>query len=261
MKYVFAPLPVPPPAPPAPSVPVHCHTACDSCVLAFDKAMASADRVAVDVKPNYGSIPLDPPADPPPVRGKAGPLATGFNVVNVYLGLGLLAQAYALQRGGWVALVLMGVCCAMCAYTGQLVVACFRAMQERTVCARDAGWADLAEYVLGTRGKWLVFGIALVEAFGAGCMALLMLWRNLEGLMPKVPSLQIELWTLIAIVPALFAQVLASVFGQARRPVHIFLLCARAVAGWLGDCSGGQQEDFGSKNMAKFRLGMTQTKY
>ena len=88
---------------------------------------------------------------------KAGVCATMFNVINIYVGLGLLAQPYALQRGGWVVLVFMGLCGLMCAYTGKLVVKCFANMDMTEYMSRGgATWSNLADYLIGPYGQAVV---------------------------------------------------------------------------------------------------------
>eukprot|EP00667_Euglena_gracilis_P006836 EG_transcript_6897 len=184
---------------------------------------------------DYGTLSGPPNAHCPPevnierlTGGKTSSSATIFHMVNLYVGLGLLAQAYALQQGGWLALLLMGVCCWFASYTGKLLVRCFRRLQEEGLSSADASWANLADFVWDFRAKWIVFVLALAELFGAGCMAMLMLWRNLEGLLPDVEKLHIELGTVLFIVPSLFAQgfgnlVFVSVLGVVSKALTTFL--------------------------------------
>jgi len=135
---------------------------------------------------------------------KMGPQATLLYILNLYVGLGLLAQAYALQQGGWAALALMVICCLLSCHTGRLVVRCFRRLQEhKGLPEGEVSWAVLADFVWGRRAKWLVYSLAVCELFGAGCMAMMMLCRNLQGLLPHVQRPLIEAATTILLAPCL----------------------------------------------------------
>lgn len=161
--------------------------------------------------PDYGSLKVEVPVPLQEIQhervvdGRASSAATVFNMLNMYVGLGLLAQAYALQRGGWVTLLLMGLCCMFSAYTGKLLVRCFNKQQADAAVKGDASWVGLAEFVWNKHVKWVIFGLALTEICGAGCMAVLMLWRNLQGMFPAVDPRQLQLMSILCIVPALFA--------------------------------------------------------
>ena len=52
--------------------------------------------------------------------GDASQAATMFNVVNLYVGLGLLSKPYALRLGGWLSLVTLFVCTWLFNYTGRV---------------------------------------------------------------------------------------------------------------------------------------------
>eukprot|EP00667_Euglena_gracilis_P010474 EG_transcript_10653 len=149
------------------------------------------------VSPDAGHVP----------PGKASTAATMFNVINLYVGLGLLAQAYAVQRGGWVTLAFMGLCGMMCAYTGRLVVKCFSVMDLKAYEDKGgATWSNLADFLLGRWGRWLVSVLTVTEFFGAGCMALLMTWQNAHALFPGVPFRHLALGLTGCVLPSLLLE-------------------------------------------------------
>eukprot|EP00662_Eupelagonemidae_sp_cell21_P003755 gene3755-30120_t len=81
-------------------------------------------------------------AGAPPTAATAGDEREGatkwqmvFNVLNLYVGLGLLSQGmatpsqgYGFAKGGWATAGLLTLCAAMFLWTGKLIVRCFASL-------------------------------------------------------------------------------------------------------------------------------------
>ena len=109
----------------------------------------------------------------------------GFNVVNLYVGMGLLSKPYALALGGWFSLLPLFVLCAISLYTGKVIVRCFAWMRtERPT------YPMLGAAAFGRAGEALVSVMIFLEFFGATCIVLLFLWQNASLLLDG----RYELW-------------------------------------------------------------------
>ena len=130
--------------------------------------------------------------------GATGGMTTwqaGFNVVNLYVGMGLLSKPYALARGGWASLAGLFLLCAISLYTGKVIVRCFGCMEQDHPTYPELGYA-----AFGRAGRNFISLMIFLEFFGATCIVLLFLWQNIMLLLPDTAA--VELWQVAVLVCA-----------------------------------------------------------
>ena len=113
-------------------------------------------------------------------RGDASSLATTFNVVNLYVGLGLLSKPYALRLGGWLSLIVLFACTALFNFTGKLLVRCFDAAPH------VQSFVGLGLAAGGKWGLWTVGIVSIADFFSAVCMCLIIVWNSVDTLVTKI---------------------------------------------------------------------------
>ncbi|KAG0563240.1 hypothetical protein KC19_8G014900 [Ceratodon purpureus] len=106
---------------------------------------------------------------------------TILNIVNLYVGVGLLSLGYAFRLGGWISLVVLAVVSFIFAYSAKLICWSFDKMPRTVV----QSYPNLGTTAMGTLGHWMVMVMALAEFFGASCMCLIIVWQSIEMLLPS----------------------------------------------------------------------------
>lgn len=116
------------------------------------------------------------------VRDLSSNTQTVFNIINNYVGIVLLSQAFCCRQAGWLSLAALGFLTAFGAFTGDLIVRSYR------VIAEDPGvvpsYASIGERCMGAFGKWLVLGSSILETFIACLCMNIIIWQNAALLLP-----------------------------------------------------------------------------
>ena len=190
-------------------------------------------------------------AEPEP--DKTSTLQTAFNVLNVYVGLGLLSNAYVLRKGGITSVALMALICLVCNYTGKIIVRCFLHADWVANNAGDASYPNLGAAALGRAGKYIVEVVISLEFAGATCMCLIIIWKSLADMMPDV-----NIWILVAITSGLLAPIVCIRSFESLSIINLIgMVCSAlvtaVVTGWfvqglVGDSLAGDYKvaEFGS---------------
>ena len=126
------------------------------------------------------------------------------NVLNLYVGIGLLSKPYAVRIGGWASLGLLAVICVVFNQTAKILSRSFDALGCSGNAQEHHSLAYLAEQVLRRRGKQLVTCLVLLEFMGALCMCLIIVWSSLASLFPELGLTNAVVGiTTVALVPVL----------------------------------------------------------
>jgi len=126
------------------------------------------------------------------------------NVLNLYVGIGLLSKPYAVRIGGWASLGLLAVICVVFNQTAKILSRSFDALGCSGNAQEHHSLAYLAEQFLGRRGKQLVTCLVLLEFMGALCMCLIIVWSSLASLFPELGLTNAVVGiTTVALVPVL----------------------------------------------------------
>ncbi|KAL3142963.1 hypothetical protein ABBQ38_003248 [Trebouxia sp. C0009 RCD-2024] len=131
-----------------------------------------------------------------------------FNLINIFMGLGLLSMPYAMRLSGWLGLAAMAALTCLFCLSGKLIVHAFAKMPLH--CAQS--YPNLGQLALGKPGRYLVAGFALSEFFGGGCMMLIVMWRIVMDMLPDQGVAGISSFhaavggTSLLILPMLFIQ-------------------------------------------------------
>mmetsp|Transcript_13585 Transcript_13585/g.41061 ORF Transcript_13585/g.41061 Transcript_13585/m.41061 type:complete len:381 (+) Transcript_13585:378-1520(+) len=145
------------------------------------------------------------PADFPEPHAGATFAQTAFNLQNVFMGIGLLSMPYAMRLSGWMGLVALTLASALFCTSGFLIVLGF----ER-VSAGPKTFARLGSAALGDTGKAMVLVFASLEFFGAVCMSLIVIYKQIESFLPASgifglsPLQSSAVVATVALVPMLF---------------------------------------------------------
>ena len=102
-----------------------------------------------------------------------------YNVLNVYVGLGLLSKPYAVAQGGWLSLFALAALCAVANVTGKLIVRGFAKLPKG-----ERSYGALGERAFGPAGRWLVLVVVTLEFCGALMVVLIFVWKNALLLAP-----------------------------------------------------------------------------
>lgn len=137
-----------------------------------------------------------------------GTWAAGFNVLNLFVGLGLLSKPYALQQGGVLILVGLFFMTFIANWSGKLIVRCFQHEDFRT--PRDCTYLNLGRVAGGWFGRWCVIVTVCLEMFGACMVLLIFLWKNFAILVPELSetkgevSLLLVMYVTLATLPTVW---------------------------------------------------------
>lgn len=145
------------------------------------------------------------PSDVPQPHHGATAAQTTFNLVNVYMGIGLLSMPYAMRLSGWSGLATLAIAAAVFCASGKLIVKSFERLPDG-----PKSYARLGFAALGTTGKTLVLVFATLEFFGALCITLVIIYKQIESFLPDSGGLGLSPVQLsaaiatIALAPLLF---------------------------------------------------------
>ncbi|CAL8462945.1 g2479 [Coccomyxa elongata] len=117
---------------------------------------------------------------PPPQEGATLFQAT-FNMVNIFMGIGLLSMPFAMKQGGWVGMAALAVATAVFCLSGKLIVRNFEKMPPDTSHTYPA----LGRLALGKTGFYTVGTLAFTEFFGDSLIVLIVMWQELAAVLPK----------------------------------------------------------------------------
>ena len=95
----------------------------------------------------------------------------------------LLSMHFTLARGGWLALVALTALTAFGAFTGDCIVESYKTV---SVDSSFPSYAEIGARCLGAFGKWLVVASSLIENFFATLCMLIIMWENMQLLLPDV---------------------------------------------------------------------------
>lgn len=120
--------------------------------------------------------------DEPPAACHAGASVqqTTFNLINVFMGIGLLSMPYAMRLSGWAGLGGLLLAATLFCISGKLIVRGF----DRIPAGVPQSYSQLGKAALGKPGKILVLTFAMLEFFGASCMTLIVVWKQVETFLP-----------------------------------------------------------------------------
>lgn len=106
-------------------------------------------------------------------------------VLNIFVGLGLLSMPFAVMKGGWVALIALGLLVPLFAASGQLICLSFEMMPG----GMPRTYANLGAAAAGSAGRNAVLLFSCCELFGATLVTLMICWQMLELLLPSEGAL------------------------------------------------------------------------
>lgn len=106
---------------------------------------------------------------------------TCANLINIFVGLGLLSMPFALMKGGWVALVALAILVPLFGCSGQLICSAFDLMPAGV----PKTYPNLGAAAAGKLGSRVVLAFSCCELFGATLITLCIVWQMLELLLPS----------------------------------------------------------------------------
>ncbi|KAK9821002.1 hypothetical protein WJX74_000120 [Apatococcus lobatus] len=107
-------------------------------------------------------------------------LSATFNMVNIYVGVGLLSMPYAMRLAGWAGLA--GLVAAVCLF-GTSALLFVQAFDKLGPDAPHT-FPALGQKVLGKPGRYIVAFFALCEFFGGSVVMMMLMWREMEAVLP-----------------------------------------------------------------------------
>eukprot|EP00756_Hemistasia_phaeocysticola_P065501 Hpha_TRINITY_DN8598_c0_g1::TRINITY_DN8598_c0_g1_i1::g.146554::m.146554/K15015/SLC32A, VGAT; solute carrier family 32 (vesicular inhibitory amino acid transporter) len=173
------------------------------------RASALLQRRLPSIVPLPSILPASPKGEK---EDGATRLQTGFNILNLYVGLGLLSQPYAFAKGGWVTAGMLALSALLFSYTGKLIVRAFAACDKAVLGLEEStSYPDLGYAVWGDRGRKLVLGVSMAEFVGASCMGIITYWQSVAFIMQIDPhSLPLAAVLTALVLPSVFFRSLAA---------------------------------------------------
>lgn len=141
---------------------------------------------------------------------KANAIFAGWNVSNLIQGTGILGVPYAVQQGGWAAIVMIFVVALLCCYTGKLLIGLMYETSKKTGIRRRlrVNFPEVGEACFGSRGHVMVSILQSVEMFSGVIMYLVLLGTSYSDLLKLItPHLGLKEWAAInalIVLPSLF---------------------------------------------------------
>jgi len=162
-------------------------------------------RFVTSFAPQVASGRINQPPSKP--TGKLSIRSACWTVLCIYVGLGLLSKPYAVAKGGWVSIAILAFFTCLANFSGKMLVNCFDTAQ----CRNATTYADVVDRALGYWGAIFLIVVVSTEFFGGLCISIIFIWRNLETLMPSVPSFWIRVTSTVVSLPTMWLIKLADV--------------------------------------------------
>eukprot|EP01083_Nonionella_stella_P088623 247097_1 len=131
----------------------------------------------------------------------------GLTILNLFVGLGLLSQPYAIRKGGVISLVMLLIITMIASYTGKILVRCFKNMPREM-----KSYPDIAFTAMGTFGRYLARVAILCDVGLALSIFIVITWKNLIYL--SEISLQYEYVIILMVVVAVIPTILLLTFND-----------------------------------------------
>lgn len=156
----------------------------------FDNVVSEQDTLLEKTEVDLGDEDI--------LEDTASTVQTGFNVLNMFVGLGLMSKPYALAQAGWVSLPMLGVLCVAACYAGKIIVR----TTEQAVKGGRPSFTALARLALGPTGEWMVVMLVFMEFFGGVCLNLLSIWKNVLNLRSDWSPIWVALVSTLVLIPS-----------------------------------------------------------
>lgn len=141
--------------------------------------------------------------------GTANPLSTGFNIVNIYVGLGLLSMPYAMKEAGLIFIAVIVLCTALFTFSGRILVSTFKTLSPGT----PLSYQSVGQVALGMFGRRLVDVLVFTEFIGAVAMMYVIAWNSILHIIHggAAPSYTFSFWmvvlgTMVATIPTIWVE-------------------------------------------------------
>lgn len=144
-------------------------------------------------------------------EGTANQLQTVFNILNLYMGIGVFLIGHAVALGGWATLLFLFLFSGVFCFSAQLLCASF----EKLPAGATPSFPALGFLAGGVVGQWAVLLISVTEFFGDTCILLISIWQSVAVLFPGSGGIclgpicldlrqSVILATLLALLPAIW---------------------------------------------------------
>jgi len=164
-------------------------------------ARSSKNRLLINESPitlqiEAGCINQQPQITP----GRLSTASACWTVLTIFVGLGLLSKPYAIAKGGWVSIPILGFLTFIANICGKLLVKCYETPQ----CRNSSSYADVVSQVMGYWPAIILVAIVVLEYIAGVCISLLFIWANLEAMMPGVSRLNIAVISSAMALPTIW---------------------------------------------------------
>lgn len=180
----------------------------DACMMAADDNRNVEPLLSIADVPEDFPLVVESGTSPGNTRSGSSLMQGTFNLINIFMGLGLLSMPYAMRLSGWLGILALAALTCLFCLSGKLIVHAF----DKMPLHRPHTYPALGQLALGRAGQYLVASFALSEFFGGGCMMLIIMWRIVMDTLPDqgirgISSFHIAVsGTSILIFPTLFIQ-------------------------------------------------------
>jgi len=154
-----------------------------------------------------------------------------------FIGLGLLSKPYAIAKGGWISIPILGILSFIANICGKVLVSCYETPQ----CINSSSYADVVNQVMGYWPAIFMIVIVILEWIGGVCIVLLFMWANLETMLTGVSRLTIAATSTAMALPTIWILTLSdawwlTLLGFISTICIVFtLIWVRIYYGELGD--------------------------
>eukprot|EP01084_Bolivina_argentea_P085821 155125_1 len=118
-----------------------------------------------------------------------------LTIMNIFVGLGLLSQPYAIREGGIISMVWLFLITMVAGYTGKLLVRCLSVMDTK----EGNAYADIGGLAMGKFGRYTARTFVFCEISIALMVFIVTTWKNLIYLTNIEPEYE---YTIIIVISA-----------------------------------------------------------
>ncbi|KAJ1942978.1 hypothetical protein EC988_006354, partial [Linderina pennispora] len=117
-----------------------------------------------------------------------------FNMVGMVLGSGSLQLPYVLARGGWVGLIIMGICGIIAVFSSIITIRCLHAVPGK----RLLGFVDIGQASFGKPGRYVAYFFHALYCFGSTCLYIILAGTTIHTLLlPTGVNLSEKFWMFV----------------------------------------------------------------
>ncbi|KAJ1949935.1 hypothetical protein FBU59_000922 [Linderina macrospora] len=160
----------------------------DSVPVASKEIYKSESKTDIDINSNASTKNHDEDGH---IKRTSSSLGAFFNMTGQVLGSGSLQLPYVLARGGWIGLIVMGICGLIAVFSAIITIRCLHAVPGK----RLLGFVDIGQASFGKPGRYFAYFFHALYCFGTCCLYIILSGTTIHTLLvPAGVTLDKKFW-------------------------------------------------------------------